>query len=253
MGPHKTQNRCVIKYPPRLDQTAEERKLMENGANHRTRVGAKRRQEMHDKLLMSGVSLAAEKSVHNIRIDEVIEHARVSRGTFYNYFRSVQELFAALASQIADEFTAGMDLWGQSIPDPALRVSVLTRAAMRTFASTPRLGHLILQIEWPTPKDKKDPFQSIENDVQSGIDQGRFESMPIAIGTSLIVSGLKGGVHAMLMSPPAIGYEDQAVYHILLGLGVEASEAKVLSSTPLPPLPEMPPDGILAKITNSSM
>ncbi len=63
--------------------------------DHRTRVAAERRARMHRKLVESALLVFAEKGVDASVIEDVIAAADVSRGTFYNYFRTNGELLAA--------------------------------------------------------------------------------------------------------------------------------------------------------------
>ena len=89
---------------------------MDTVKNHRVRVAAIRREEMQDRLLLSAIALASEKSIHEISIEEIIEHAEVSRGTFYKYFNTVPQLFAVLAKKISNEFIIAFDNIIPNIP-----------------------------------------------------------------------------------------------------------------------------------------
>ena len=221
---------------------------MDKVTDHRVRVAAARREEMQDRLLLSALALASDKSIHEIGIEEIIEYAQVSRGTFYKYFSSVPQLFALLAKKISNEMIGAFDSFIPDIPDAAIRVSVSTRIGMRLLTNIPLLGKLMLQIQWPNPDPEVNGFKSIERDIKLGISQGRFNKMPPAMGVSLVVGSMIGGVSAMLIKPPAKGYEDLVTQHILLGLGMSGQEASELSTLPLPELPPLPMIGIMGKI-----
>jgi AcrR family transcriptional regulator len=221
---------------------------MDKVKDHRVRVAAARREEMQDRLLLSALALASDKSIHEISIEEIIECAQVSRGTFYKYFSSVPQLFAVLAKKISNEIIGAFDSIIPNIPDAAIRVSISTRIGMRLLVNTPLLGKLMLQIQWPNPDPEINGFKSIERDIKLGITQGCFNKMPQAIGVSLVVGSMMGGVSAMLNKPPAKGYEDQVTHYVLLGLGMPARSAAELSNLPLPELPPLPMNGILGKI-----
>jgi len=221
---------------------------MNKVTDHRVRIAAIRREEMQGRLLLSALALASEKSIHEISVEEIIDHAGVSRGTFYKYFSAVPPLFAVLAKKISNEMMGAFDSFIPNIPDAAVRISISTRIGMRLLVNTPLLGKLMLQIQWPNPDPEINGFKSIERDIKLGISQGRFNKMPQAMGVSLVVGSMMGGVSAMLLKPPAKGYEDQVTHHILLGLGVPAEAAAELSTLPLLELPPLPMTGILGKI-----
>ena len=63
--------------------------------DHRPRVAAERRARMRRKLVESALLVFAEKGVDASVIEDVIAAAGVSRGTFYNYFRTNAELLVA--------------------------------------------------------------------------------------------------------------------------------------------------------------
>ena len=221
---------------------------MDTVKDHRVRVAAMRREEMQNRLLLSAIALASEKSIHEISIEEIVEHAEVSRGTFYKYFNTVPQLFAVLAKKISNEFIIAFDNMIPNIPDAAARVAVSTRIVIRLLVSAPLLGKLTLQIQWPHPDPDINGFKSVERDIKLGISQGCFNKMPLAMGVSLVIGSMIGAVSTMLQKPPAKGYEDQVTYHVLLGLGLTTESAATLSTLPLPDLPPLPMDGILGKI-----
>jgi AcrR family transcriptional regulator len=221
---------------------------MDKVIDHRVKVAAIRREEMQNRLLLSAIALASEKSIHEISVEDIIDRAEVSRGTFYKYFTTVPQLFAVLAKKISNEFIIAFDNIIPNIPDAAVRVAISTRIAIRLLVSVPLLGRLTLQIQWPHPDPEINGFKSVERDIKLGISQGCFNKMPPAMGVSLVIGSMIGAVSTMLQKPPAKGYEDQVTYHILLGLGLSTESATTLSTLPLPELPPLPMNGILGKI-----
>jgi AcrR family transcriptional regulator len=58
------------------------------------------------RLLDAGAVVFAERGYHAARVDDVVKAARTSHGTFYLYFASKEDLFRALAIEVATEMTA---------------------------------------------------------------------------------------------------------------------------------------------------
>lgn len=50
--------------------------------------------------------MLAAKGYHATRVDDVVKLAQTSHGTFYLYFSNKEELFRALAAEVAEEMTA---------------------------------------------------------------------------------------------------------------------------------------------------
>jgi len=58
------------------------------------------------RLLEAGSAVFAERGFHAARVDDVVKSARTSHGTFYLYFSSKEDLFRALAMEVAAEMAA---------------------------------------------------------------------------------------------------------------------------------------------------
>jgi len=59
--------------------------------------------ETATKLLDAGVEIFGERGYHAARVDDVVQAAGVSHGTFYLYFANKEELFAALAQRSSSD------------------------------------------------------------------------------------------------------------------------------------------------------
>ena len=102
----------------------------------RVRVAAAKRDRMRARLITAtqDAYLAADANRTPV-IDDVIRQAGVSRGTFYKYFDSLDEVLAVIGRRAADEMLESFDALFASVPDPAVRVAAgplmaLARAAM---------------------------------------------------------------------------------------------------------------------------
>ena len=58
------------------------------------------------RLLDAGAAVLASKGYHATRVDDVVKVAETSHGTFYLYFSNKEELFRALATEVAEEMEA---------------------------------------------------------------------------------------------------------------------------------------------------
>ena len=82
-----------------------------DGASHAAAMGtpaqgrelrARGRRTMR-KLLDAGVEIFAQRGFHAARVDDIVKLAKTSHGTFYLYFSNKEELFRALAHEVAGE------------------------------------------------------------------------------------------------------------------------------------------------------
>src|ERR1044071_8828936 len=71
------------------------------------------------KLLDAGMTVFAARGYHAARVDDIVKVAKTSHGTFYLYFANKDDLFRALALDVADEMTALAEALGPVGPDGA--------------------------------------------------------------------------------------------------------------------------------------
>jgi AcrR family transcriptional regulator len=76
------------------------------------------------KLLDAGVEIFAQRGFHAARVDDIVKLAKTSHGTFYLYFSNKEELFRALAQEVADETIALADSLPPVDPGPEGRAEL---------------------------------------------------------------------------------------------------------------------------------
>ena len=216
--------------------------------DHRVRVAASRREEMQNSLMFSALVLASERSIHEIDVDDIIQHAEVSRGSFYKYFPSVQALIPALADQLAQELTAEIDAITHQMPSTATRLVMSAKLTMRRLVKAKVLGNFLIQLPWPSQNPEFNVFKNISSDIEHGIKEGLFTKMPASIGCNLFIGSVIGGIHAMLGKSSSASYENKVLYPALIGLGLAAATADELLKALVPALPKLPDTGLLGKI-----
>ena len=91
------------------------------------RVLRARGQKTRARLLGAGATVFARRGFHAARVDDVVEMARSSHGTFYLYFSSKEDLFDQLVAQVATDLDALVDEL------PVLRDSDESRAELRDW------------------------------------------------------------------------------------------------------------------------
>ena len=70
---------------------------------YQTRVGAQRRSRTRAQIITSAMAVFAAKGPDAPVIDDFILAAGISRGTFYNHFRTVPELLQATSELLTEE------------------------------------------------------------------------------------------------------------------------------------------------------
>ncbi|MEK9613052.1 MAG: TetR/AcrR family transcriptional regulator, partial [Flavobacteriaceae bacterium] len=58
------------------------------------------KQHLRERLLSEGLILFSDKGLEKTTVADIVEKAGIARGTFYNYFNDVNDLFDALINQL---------------------------------------------------------------------------------------------------------------------------------------------------------
>jgi len=204
--------------------------------DHRPRVAAERRARMHRKLVESALLVFAEKGVDASVIEDVIAAAGVSRGTFYNYFRTNADLLAAAIEELGNELVEHIEARVRSFPSPAARLFTGLRlylAAARRFPLfarfVARIGPLAIG-----PGNRVNAYIPVH--IAGAIARGEFAEAPVGVALDVVV-----GVGVMIVSRIASGEADAAYGDAMLlalarALGFDLARAEALLSEPLAPL-----------------
>jgi AcrR family transcriptional regulator len=215
--------------------------------DHRTRVAAAKRERTRTRLVDSALRVFADKGVDHAVIDDVIALANVSRGTFYNYFKTNEELLDAVVSELANELFSFVDLAIAQYKDPAERLSCAMRMILDTAISHPQLARFATRVGFDLIASNSLSVGYPFRDLRAGIASGSFALVDPQIGLDLFVGMAQLALLNLIARPdlPKTYVEDIA-FHMLLSLGVSAVRARQLVSQPLNVIP-LPSQSLLAR------
>jgi AcrR family transcriptional regulator len=214
--------------------------------DHRTRVAADRREKMRARLIESAMLVFARRGAEGSVIDEVISVAEVSRGSFYHYFRTNEELLAAVAAEVGNQLLQIVDPVVRELPDPAARVACGIRLALMVARAHPHLAGFMVRVGPPALGAQSLATVYLPRDIQAGIDSGRFAVMPPRLAFDLITGPVLAAFHTLQTERVPEDYPQQMAQAVLMALGVAKAAAAKAASLPLPPL-QLPSDSLLVR------
>jgi AcrR family transcriptional regulator len=214
--------------------------------DHRTRVAAERRERMQARLVESALLVFGQRGMDASVIDELIRIAGVSRGTFYNYFRTNEDLLLAVSLAVSDEMMRVVDPLAQGEPDPAARIAAGLWVFIELARDYPVLSAFLSRGGLRVLTEHSLVKAYLPRDLVQARDSGRIRISDIDLAFDLVVGPTLTALHRMQSSPLPDGYSAELVSAILQGLGLPAQEAKAIAHRPLPRL-ELPPDSLLAR------
>ena len=202
--------------------------------DHRTRVGAIRRENTRTRLIETALSVFAAKGPDAPLIEDFIAAAGVARGTFYNYFRTTEELLAAVAGEISDEILGVIDPMIVTIDDPALRVAIGARLYMRMGLRYPLWGTFISRVGMRRGARGRLLDETVTRDLELGMAAGRFRIESVQVARDVVLGSITYGIETIASGQGGADYDEQSMFAILQALGVGRREARSLAHTELP-------------------
>lgn len=202
--------------------------------DHRTRVAAEKRERMRMRLIESALHVFAEKGADAAVIEDVIAMAEVSRGTFYNYYRTNQELLEAVVKELGNELLALVESVVIQRKDPADRLACGVRMVLHTTQAHPLLAQFVAKAGLALAAGNSLAMEYLPRDIQAGMDMGRFSLASAELGLVVVLGTAHAAIAAMTL-PRALpdAYPEEVTFHMLLGLGMTKAQARKLVTEPI--------------------
>ena len=214
--------------------------------DHRTRVGIERREKMRRRLVESAFKVFSEKGVDASVIDDVKKEAGVSRGTFYNYFKTNNELLAAVGSDLSNELINCIESIVGDYDDPIKRLSTGLRLFLRTAEKYPLLAQFFWRAGFNSISTDHLMFIYLPKHIDAGIKSGEIKSKDIMTALEVLAGISLSAMFAFSNRKPGEGYPEEMVKHILLGLGIPKRKITSCISIELPEI-SFPEDSLLTR------
>ena len=194
--------------------------------NHRTLVAVERREKTRAKLLRGAISVFAQHGAEARVIDLVIKQAGVSRGTFYNYFSTNEELFLEVAREVSNEIIRIVDPIVLRQPDPAAKLACGLVSVVRLALNNPTLAQFV---------SRGGPFalsagnlatSVVPREIRSGIAAGLFTVTDEQLAFDLIFGPVIMAFNTVANGNGSETYARNLAQAVLRSLGVETGRAR---------------------------
>ncbi len=204
-------------------------------SDHRPRVAAEKRARMRRKLVEGALLVFAEKGVDASVIEDVIAAAGVSRGTFYNYFRTNAELLVAVNEELNDEISTLIKAQVRPDPDPASRQCMGLRLFIDVARRFPLFAKFVARAGVNVrPGSLRHEYMAPS--IKAAMKAGDFADMPLAVAIDFIGGNILTAVVRVSEGGIDDDYLAAFIAATLRGVGVSDAKAAALMAMPLTPL-----------------
>lgn len=197
--------------------------------DHRVRVARAKREKMRAHLLN------AVKEIHSgerggqrggkpVVIDDVIRHAQVSRGTFYQYFNSLEEAVAEYGAILTVEMTEAIFGIYDAVTDPAERVATGFQTFLLRSLMDPHWGAFLTHIGVLAGDNLM--ITNIRADIAHGAAAGVFDVPSLDGAVDMLVGTKIEAVRRIVRGEGGVPYIHDMAALLLRAFGVSGTEAR---------------------------
>lgn len=177
----------------------------------------------------------------SITIQSVTEGADIGQGTFYNYFKSRDELVDAVILDVVENLGRRLDALTRDMSDAAEIYSFSLRHLMHTAVSDPVWGWFMVRLGIAQDGLLETLGPRASRDIQIGVDSGRFILEDVSLASAMTFGSLLAVMHDYLDGDRKEDPSSSYAAMLLRMVGISPVEAEEIAHRPLPPLPELDP------------
>ncbi len=218
----------LTKAKPKMNDELQQTLEGSGGADFRVRVAREKRERMRKRLMSAAldVFLLSPRTKPPV-IEDVILKAGVSRGTFYKYYDSLEEVLTELGQLMADEMIGTYERVFAGLQDPAARVVAGPLISLTHAGMQPRRAEFTVRVDYVDYLSRSNRLMSIvtcclREAKASGVVQ--FESLDVA--TDYIIGAtIQGSRRITHEQKTSDAYRHELVVMIMRGFGMQPEAA----------------------------
>jgi AcrR family transcriptional regulator len=204
----------------------------------------RRRERTRRRLTEAATLLISEKGVAGLRISEITDRADVALGSFYNHFKTKEELVEAVVADTIEVRAQAIVARMSSIEDPAEVVSFACRRVVRIAFEDPEMAWLFVNLDRADALFETIVHRYALETLEAGLAAGRFELVDTHVALTTMVGGAIAVMRAILDGRCGPDVDSVFAEGVLRLLGLDRAEAAVVARRALPEIARMstPPE-----------
>jgi AcrR family transcriptional regulator len=196
-------------------------------------------------LIDAALALFRDEPMRVPAIHEIAARAGFATGTFYNYFRTREELLEAAIVERAERLQDEIVKSYARVADPAERVSIGSRRFILQARNEPMWAAGLLRVWSSTPGLLTRMLGPVFASLRAGRRSGRFTYSREDAAADLLVGPVAAAMLRVIDNRVDERHDTAVAALILRGIGISAGEADAIVRRPLPAVSEreQPEDG----------
>ena len=196
------------------------------------KLGGKR-ERTRKKILETTFELIGNENGLAVRIEEICAAAHISRGTFYNYFTSLEQLFEVLAIELSHDLNGALVAAFDEVQSHAEGANAAVQHYLNYARRDPAWAWAMVHLNAFGPTFGAESWDACYRSIANGIEAGEFDVPNAIVGRDLMTGTVMATVRTTLRSGSGESEPRIVAYHLLRALGVPDARAKEIADRPL--------------------
>lgn len=184
-------------------------------------------------LINAGRGLFARQAVEGVTIDEIVQAAGVSKGSFYTHFADRDALVQAITRDIRATVERAVAAANAEVADPARRIARAICVYLRFAIDEPEQAGVLSRMHGAGGSLTASLNHGLIEDVSTGLAGGRLAVATVEAGV-LFVFGVSHAALAKILRDPSLGVAvtiaQQMCALLLRGFGLAQAEAEAIAA-----------------------
>jgi len=184
-------------------------------------------------LIAAGRQLFSDHPADAVTVDDIVQAAKVGKGSFYNHFADREGLLRAISSEIRASVEHAVTRANTDISDPARRVARAMCVYLRYAVDDPQRARILARIQGGVTSLAAPLNRGLVDDIAKGLAAARFSLATLEAGVLFVLGVTEIALVRVLEDPRpgiAIGISQQMCALTLRGLGVEGAGAGLIAA-----------------------
>lgn len=204
--------------------------------DHRVRNGAVRREQTRRRIMIAALKVFGDKGPDAASIDDFVDEAGISRGTFYNHFRTTQQLLDAVSAELSDGVMEVIDAMVLTYDDPIERMAAGCLSYMRLAIEHRAWGKFILRIGLQGQAGGKLINIYLPRDLELARNLGLAKFPDLQTAHDLVMGTTVRSIQTVILGNAEPDHIRNTLELVFIGLSVDAATARRLCQMPMPEL-----------------
>lgn len=197
---------------------------------------SRRRERSRLALIDAAREVMSVKGVDSTTINDITEAADLGFGTFYNHFKSKDEIVVAAMEGMVSNLGDEIDALIADIEDPVFAQVTAWQQVINLAVSEPIWGWFILRSSQTMGMMNEGLLSRFKRDVTEGMASGAFKVNDLSVVSVLLASGLLALINGRLTDSLSDQQIEEGLAQLVTMLGVDIETARRVAAQPKPSL-----------------